>query len=308
MTCGIYIILNTVNDKVYIGSSVSIEHRFNVHKSLLRRCAHSNVRLQNAWNKHGESAFLFEIIESCEPVIVRDLEQECLDILFKEDRDGHYNISKTADGISSEAAIANNKIRWSNPENKVQASIKQKEVWSDKELKKRHSGVVLESRKKIDYETWRHNSIQAHNTEEYKEGAVGRAKRQWNDPEVRAKMMASLTSEESRNKKSIAAKAALSKPEVKAKHRDGVLRSMTEERLQRMSDVATKMWSNPENRRRHSLNSPTRREIVCNETGKIYASISEAAKDIGACIKSIKKATQPGRTCKGKTFTLKTAE
>ena len=62
--CGIYIIRNLVNDKIYVGSSVNIRRRFSQHKSTLRHNTHKNKHLQNAWNKHGEENFEFIVIES----------------------------------------------------------------------------------------------------------------------------------------------------------------------------------------------------------------------------------------------------
>jgi group I intron endonuclease len=61
--CGIYIIQNLVNGKVYIGSSSNIRRRFSQHKSTLRHNTHKNRHLQNAWNKYGEENFEFIVIE-----------------------------------------------------------------------------------------------------------------------------------------------------------------------------------------------------------------------------------------------------
>lgn len=48
--CGIYQIINTINNDIYIGSSVDIVTRFSSHKSCLRRNKHENIYLQFAWN------------------------------------------------------------------------------------------------------------------------------------------------------------------------------------------------------------------------------------------------------------------
>jgi group I intron endonuclease len=61
--CGIYIIKNLVNNKIYIGSSVNIGNRFNQHKNSLRKNKHHNKYLQKSWNKHGEENFEFIVIE-----------------------------------------------------------------------------------------------------------------------------------------------------------------------------------------------------------------------------------------------------
>jgi len=59
---GIYRIRNLINGKVYIGSACDIEKRRNDHIANLNRNTHRNKYLQNAWNKYGESNFVFEII------------------------------------------------------------------------------------------------------------------------------------------------------------------------------------------------------------------------------------------------------
>lgn len=76
---GIYKILCIENNKLYIGSASSINNspkkngfyrRWHEHIYKLNANKHANRHLQSSWNKHGEDAFLFEIIELCNP-------QEC---------------------------------------------------------------------------------------------------------------------------------------------------------------------------------------------------------------------------------------
>lgn len=62
---GIYQIKNLCTGKVYIGSSRIVQRRWHDHRRNLRNGIHTNPRLQNAWNKYGESNFEFSIIESC---------------------------------------------------------------------------------------------------------------------------------------------------------------------------------------------------------------------------------------------------
>lgn len=63
---GIYKIVNTVNDHFYIGSAVDLGRRKVRHFSELRNQKHNNPRLQAAWNKYGESNFVFTVIEYIE--------------------------------------------------------------------------------------------------------------------------------------------------------------------------------------------------------------------------------------------------
>ena len=66
MKSGIYAIINKVNNKIYIGSSVNIFYRFKNHISKLNTRHHENNYLQNAFIKYGISCFYFVILEFCE--------------------------------------------------------------------------------------------------------------------------------------------------------------------------------------------------------------------------------------------------
>lgn len=60
---GIYHIINKVNDKRYIGSTVNLSQRKNQHFYKLERNVHTNRYLQAAYNKYGEDSFEFRVIE-----------------------------------------------------------------------------------------------------------------------------------------------------------------------------------------------------------------------------------------------------
>lgn len=63
MGMGIYKIINVVNNKFYVGSAVNFSRRKTRHFSELRTNRHSNLKLQNAWNKYGEKSFVFVVVE-----------------------------------------------------------------------------------------------------------------------------------------------------------------------------------------------------------------------------------------------------
>jgi group I intron endonuclease len=94
MNTGVYQIKNTINNKLYIGSSASkhgIKYRWKRHIKELRKNEHGNGHLQNSWNKYGRDKFSFEILELCCPKECLSKEQYYLDKLQPE-----YNIYKTA--------------------------------------------------------------------------------------------------------------------------------------------------------------------------------------------------------------------
>jgi hypothetical protein len=72
---GIYCIENIINHKKYIGLSRNIEQRWNEHRSKLRRGKHVNICLQRAWNKYGEDAFRFYILELCDSEVLSKREE-----------------------------------------------------------------------------------------------------------------------------------------------------------------------------------------------------------------------------------------
>lgn len=70
--CGVYAIVNTLNNKVYIGSTIHrFSLRFATHRHLLVRGKHHSIHLQRAWNKYGAENFSFRILETCD-------EDQCL--------------------------------------------------------------------------------------------------------------------------------------------------------------------------------------------------------------------------------------
>lgn len=80
MNTGIYKIVNTVTGAVYVGSAaLSFRRRWQKHLSYLRRGKHVNPHLQSAWNKYGETAFEFIILEATAPDGLLALEQWYID-------------------------------------------------------------------------------------------------------------------------------------------------------------------------------------------------------------------------------------
>lgn len=88
---GIYEILNTVNGKRYIGSSVNIVQRWHLHRSHLSQGVHHSVVLQRAWDKYGEKVFAFHPLMLLPSVDLILWEQQYLDEFAPA-----YNICKTA--------------------------------------------------------------------------------------------------------------------------------------------------------------------------------------------------------------------
>lgn len=75
--CGIYKITNKLNNKVYIGCSKNIQHRWIAHKSesVLENNPQYNYSIHKAFRKYGIDNFSFEIIELTEEKDLFDKEK-----------------------------------------------------------------------------------------------------------------------------------------------------------------------------------------------------------------------------------------
>ena len=72
---GIYRITCTITGKFYIGSAINLFIRWKNHRNELQRNEHGNQKLQRAWNKYGEQAFTFEVLELVLPMSLTAREQ-----------------------------------------------------------------------------------------------------------------------------------------------------------------------------------------------------------------------------------------
>lgn len=88
---GIYIIHNSVNNHIYLGSAVFIRKRRSTHTYQLRKGNHHSIKLQRFVNKYGIEKLIFSPIILCDRSELQEKEQILLDI-FKP----FYNIATDA--------------------------------------------------------------------------------------------------------------------------------------------------------------------------------------------------------------------
>lgn len=97
---GIYIIINLVNNKVYVGQSIHVSLRLTQHKKALINNKHHNYHLQNAFNKYALANFAFipllfcqeDLLDTLEKVYITDYES--LDPLFGYNKNSGGNLNK----------------------------------------------------------------------------------------------------------------------------------------------------------------------------------------------------------------------
>lgn len=66
----------------YVDSTTNFENRWKQHRTHLRGGRHTNHVLQNIWNKHGEGALTFVIVELCENANLLFCEQRRIDEIW----------------------------------------------------------------------------------------------------------------------------------------------------------------------------------------------------------------------------------
>lgn len=96
---GVYQIRNLVNNKVYIGSTItSFIYRWRQHHSKLKMGKHENTHLQSSYTKYGDSNFEYTILyvgTSLEDI--RTKEQELITSLDSCNSDKGYNLDSIVD-------------------------------------------------------------------------------------------------------------------------------------------------------------------------------------------------------------------
>ncbi len=150
--CGIYMIMNLVNGKFYIGSSYNINNRWNNHKACLRTNNHPSKYLQRAYNKYGKDNFIYEVLENCSENNLIQREQYWMDFHKIYLRENGYNISPTAGKTTG---------------------YKHTQEYKEKMtifLKERISKMTSEERKEVFGKGRRNNPISKEHYEKLKEG------------------------------------------------------------------------------------------------------------------------------------------
>jgi hypothetical protein len=248
---GIYLITNSANGKVYVGQARKISTRWSIHKHHLRCGTHNNRYLQRAWDKLGESAFVFSVAVDLSDVhdgsltdelnfheaLIFSIHEKTYNILepgFQgpicgpETRAKLSAVSKAKwDRLKANPELIANMHAWRyTPEGQEIMSAAADTRWSTPGYRE---AVTQGSRDKWDRPGYRENQIE-------------KAVANWANPEIRENIVAGLV-------------AGWSNPEVKAKRIAATMagqKKALEDPNSKMSKRFEKRWSNPDEHERQS--------------------------------------------------------
>ena len=159
----IYVIKNTINDKVYIGSTKhTLEHRFNQHKRRIKQEKYKNLKFYNNIIKLNVENFYIELIENyaCKSRKELELKEKEYILLYDSINNGYNKVlplkSKEEEIIDRKRYLETNKEEITKKrkeyerkiENKIKARKKDyreknKELISEKAKIKREEGKIL---------------------------------------------------------------------------------------------------------------------------------------------------------------------
>lgn len=94
----IYVIINTLTDKVYIGKTSCFTNRKKEHLRKLRYGKHVNKHLQYSYNKYSKDVFVFDILEECDESVVDDREKYWISFYDSTNDFKGYNLTHGGEG------------------------------------------------------------------------------------------------------------------------------------------------------------------------------------------------------------------
>lgn len=132
---GVYIILNLLTHKFYVGSSIRCRLRIDRHIRALSKNQHENVYLQNAWNKYGQDAFMFVVIEECKAEDRFIREQYWIDRFETSNSEKGFNLAHSVKTITPSPHTSKRMREMWNDEMRAAQSDNNRQQYADPRIK-----------------------------------------------------------------------------------------------------------------------------------------------------------------------------
>ena len=313
--------------KFYVGKAARFVQRKRRHLGLLRKGTHNNRRLLEAWNRYGETAFVFSVLEEIDGGDVLASEQRHLDLILAafgghrvlnicrkcvDQRLGVPHTKKTRKLLSDiqklnwtnedyrSALMAALKIANGSPEARARNSAAQIVAQNRPEMRQRNSergfalglDLVTKARRKA-----------ANANPEVKARRRASAIAALADPLVRAKIIESNNDPIAKRKRHTSAAITNAKLEVKERRsRMSISVQSSQEYRQRQREIQLVVQNRPEVKVKKSANiraalatfESTARRAATNARPEVIARRSAAAKAVQARLRAERTAVSNG--------------
>lgn len=304
MDSGIYQIKNTVNGKVYVGLSIHMELRWGEHLALLRNGCHYNRHLQGSYDKYGEGAFEFSVLEYCDDDRLREREKFWIEKTGA--YNNGYNLTLGGDGVSGyvqseeekeRRAAAIRKNYADHPERKVETSKRSRAMWQDQEQREKILANLREATRTDEYRQKLSSAAKKNwSDEEYLSNQAARFQEASRTPEAQAKRNASVKKTYANDPVLRMRIGAMSRSnweseEYREKHRESHSKAVqSTEYKAKQSAISKERWQDPAYREKvcqaaKLAAEPRSRSVQQVETGIVFNSVAEAAQSVG-CLHS----------------------
>lgn len=158
---GIYLWLNRVNSKVYVGSAArGLNVRLKEYRRNFPRGLVHNKHLQNAWNKYGAKSFVFCIVERCAAEKCLEREMYWISFYGATDPSRGYNLCEGGGSTLGYHHTEETKSKYRkfhpSPEHRaILIESNKTRVWKEESLKKKSEATKLLWKDPV----WRANQI-----------------------------------------------------------------------------------------------------------------------------------------------------
>lgn len=227
MTCGIYLLTNKINGKVYVGQSTDIEGRFKKYWGY--GPDKNQTKLRRAFEKYGADAFTREILEVCELDV---------DVLNKAEVRWGLQLRAIRDGYNCQLGGRGNLIMGDDTRQKISEARRADSANTDR--------LVAMNKSRIGQMC----------SEEHRRKISDASKKRWSDPEYRQRVADSVKIGWDQDARRRAAESQKGR-----KHTEETRRKMSESRLKKEEDPSykrkqgesqRKKWEDPKYKRRLS--------------------------------------------------------
>lgn len=219
LNSGVYMIINQVNQKVYVGSSRDLKGRGKKHFSLLRKNKHTNTYLQQSFNKYGEENFKLEILKYCKENQLLKWEQHFMNKYNSANHDCGYNLEIRADrkiiseesrrksSISHKGKISGMKGKKHSEESKRKMSLSRLGEKQSEETKKKRSKALKGRKFSPEHiEKMKKRIVTVETREKIRKGHLGKKHTKEHIEKNRLARLGKKFSEEARKRMSISRK------------------------------------------------------------------------------------------------------